>query len=248
MIIVIGPDGSGKTTLAKELSKKYSLPYFHYTKDSTYDEYIRDSCALNWKNAVLDRHAICELPYSEVMGREFRFTMKEWHNILLITLIQNPVIVLCVHKPLEYQYDKGQYLPYGKWDRCLQLYRDFLESNKIACIHFDYVVGRNLKWMADLSTSTTRSMDWWEPMWTSGWGCVGSPNPKVLLVAERIGPNNTHSIPFETGPTGLMLSDLLRKTGTPLGRFAVTNLVKSWRRDSREPNDEDMRLLGIELD
>jgi len=85
-------------------------------------------------------------------------------------------------------------------------------------------------------------------MWKSGWGCVGSPLPKILLVAERIGPNNTHNIPFETGPTGLMLSDLLRKAGTPLGKFAVTNLVKSWRRDPREPNDEDMRLLGIELD
>lgn len=85
-------------------------------------------------------------------------------------------------------------------------------------------------------------------MWKSGWGCIGSPHPKVLLVAERMGPNNKHSLPFETGPTGKMLSDLLYITKTPLGKFAVTNFVKSFRRDTREPNAQDFELLGTELD
>lgn len=85
-------------------------------------------------------------------------------------------------------------------------------------------------------------------MWREGYGCIGSPYPKVLLVAERLGPNNMNNLPFETGPTGKMLSDMLAETGTPLNKFAVTNLVKSYRRDPRMPNKEDFDLLRTELE
>ena len=85
-------------------------------------------------------------------------------------------------------------------------------------------------------------------MWKSGYGFIGSHNPKYLLVAERIGPNNMNNLPFETGPTGRMLSDMLERTETPLGDFAVTNMVKSFKRDTRPPNEQDESLLFVELD
>jgi hypothetical protein len=250
MIILLGPDHTGKTRLAHQLEEKYGLKYFHYGKDDGYEDYLKPMCSLDWWDGVLDRHAICEYAYSQVMNRGFKFTMKQWHNIILTTLIQNPMFVLCVNKPPHSKYDKEQYLPYEKWDRCLGLYRHFLNSHHISYLQYDY----QFKDMFDLDALVEQAqvqsecMTWWKNLWQRGWGCIGSTHPKVLLVAERIGPNNMNNIPFETGPTGLMLTDLLAATGTPLGVFAVTNYVKSYRRDKRAPNEADDHLLRLELE
>ena len=113
---------------------------------------------------------------------------------------------------------------------------------------YDYTAPWSTELFLKLEKKFRLQMTWWESLWESGYGCTGSPSPYVLLVAERIGPNNMHSLPFETGPTGRMLSDMLTETGTPLNKLAVTNMVKSFRRDTRMPNDFDLKLLRVELE
>ncbi len=243
MIIILGPDHTGKTTLARALHKSYH----HFTKESSYEDYVKPLVNLDLFDAVLDRHAICEYAYSKVMGRRFRYSMKEWHNIISLTLIQNPLVILCTHKPLIFEYSADQYLPYDKWDLCLELYRAFLSTHHIQYIEYDYVTPIPTSTILLIEDTHKQQIDWWLPMWREGFGCIGAPNPKVLLVAERIGPNNMNNLPFETGPTGHMLSDMLARTGTPLNKFAVTNMVKSFRRDMRPPNQADMDLLCVEL-
>jgi len=246
MIIILGPDSSGKTTLAKKLG----LPYYHFDKDSTYEDYLKPLCELQLFDAVLDRHMICEYPYSLTMKRNFAFTMKQWHNIVLLTLAQNPLIVLCTHKPLQLDYSADQYLPYAEWDECLRLYREFLSTHLLQYMGYDYLTRTPafVKNLLAMEAIHREQVSWWPPMWTKGYGFIGSIRPKVLLVAERIGPNNMNNLPFETGPTGKMLTDMLAATGTPLGKFAVTNMVKSFRRDPRPPNKDDQNLLRIELE
>ena len=243
MIIILGPDHSGKSTLAREIGS----PYYHFNKDSSYADYLEPLCKLELFDAVLDRHAICEYPYSQVMARKFRFSVREWHNLLFLTLIQNPVIILCTHKPRLVEYAADQYLPYEKWDECLRLYRYFLSSHHIPSIEYNYATEGIHNVFLSIEQKWKSEVDWWKPMWTAGYGCVGSSHPGVLLGAERLGPNNMNNLPFETGPTGRMLADLLMQTGTPLGIFAVTNLVKSYRRDTRQPIYQDFDLLREEL-
>lgn len=248
MIILIGPDSTGKSTLARRL-EQLGLKYYHFTKESSYKDYIEPLCKLEMTNAVLDRHAICEFPYSICMSRPFKFNLKQWHNILTMTLIQNPLIVLCTHKPPRAYYPSNQYLPYDQWDKCLSLYREFLSSHGIVSVAYDYaqVTDKFPEYLMLIQEDFNSSMTWWREHWKAGYGCAGSPRPSHLLVAERIGPNNLHNIPFETGPTGAMLSNMLYAVGAPLGKFTVTNMIKSFRRDTRQVNAHDVELLEEEI-
>jgi len=226
------------------------MGYTHFTKDSNYLDYINPLCKLSFHNAVLDRHgAFCEIPYATCMHRTIKFNLKQLHNLLTMTLIQNPVIVLCTHKPLRSQYPSDQYLPYDLWDMCMGEYRNLLNTHGIIYTEYDYAVAspHTVDYLYELSVKFENDMAWWYKHWTEGYGCAGSPSPKILLVAERIGPNNSHNIPFETGPTGQMLSNMLYETRTPLGSLTITNMVKSFRRDTRQVNDRDVELLDEEI-
>jgi len=243
MLILEGPDETGKTTLAKSLD----LPYFHYDKDSTYRDYLDPLTTLNALRGVLDRSIFSEYPYSKVMARPFQFIPKHWHNITLLTLAMNPVVILCTHKPRQDLYQKEQYLPYRKWDVCLELYRRFLTLNNIHHIEYDY--STNLKPTVFEMIESKRRVEghWWVPMWQEGVGMIGSHNPQLLIVAQEMGPNNVNNLPFETGPTGLMMSELLNSVRMPLGDIAITNMVKAPRGIKRPANKRDLELFEVEL-
>ncbi len=229
------------------MAEKLGLKLYHHTYESGYKDYLGPLCKLEYKDAVLDRAFFCEFPYSICMNRPFMFTQKQWHNLVTMTLIQKPLIILCTHKPFEHDYNKEQYLPYGLWDKCLRLYREFLNTHHIAHIEYDYMQHDDVGHYIKLANMFSAKMNWWRDQWTAGYGCAGSATPKFLLVAERIGPNNMNNIPFETGPTGHMLSSMLQRTGTPFGVLAITNMVKSFRRDTRVVNDKDIELLREEI-
>ncbi len=244
MLILLGPDGTGKTTLALQLKSKFGMEYKHYTQHHYYNDYISDLVSLKLRNCVLDRYAFCDVPYSKVMQRAFLFTPKQFHNLTSMMLIQNPAIILCTHKPLEEDYPADQYLPYAKWDRCMELYIEFLESNHIPYITYDYADPIDLA----PYISSHKTPLWWTKNWIHGYGCSGSPHPKVLMVAEELGPDNKNNIPFETGPTGYMMIELLNDTSTPLYDLALTNFIKAPYNVRRKPNDEDLLLLDEELE
>lgn len=249
MIILLGADGSGKTVLAKKLTEQSNFPCYHFDMNSRYEDYLNPLVSLEMYNAVCDRFIFCEIPYSSSLSRAFQFSMKEFHNVVLLTLIQKPVIVLLTHKPSPVEYSKIQYLPYNKWDEVLFGYREFLNTHHIPHMEYDYAMSPiSIGALLELEKRYSSSMEWWIGMHKKGWGAVGSPNPKVLLVAERLGPNNLQNLPFSHGPTGYMLTDMLTHTGTPLGKIAITNLVKSFRRDPRPPNKDDLELLHTELE
>lgn len=199
-------------------------------------------------NAVCDRYILDELIYAVVMGRSVKYSMKEIQNIMMTTLMCRPIIVLFIHKPDQADYQKAQYLPYDCWDECLRVYHGVLYKHRLPFLEYDYQKPQlDPSTFVYLSSLQLKNASWWFELLQSGNYPIGSHHPKVLIVAERLGPNNMHNIPFETGPTGYMLTDVLIKADIPWYDVAVTNLVKDERRATRMPNKQDYELLELEL-
>ena len=242
---MLGPDSSGKTVLSNTISDDYLKPYFHFTQESNYPDYLSPLVKLQLSNSVCDRYAFCEGPYSSVLGREFRFSLKEWHNLILLTLIQHPVVILCTRMKKPYV---DSYLPEELWDTCLTKYRELLSRYHIPYLEYDYEDPMPTPIILQKEEVNIRGIRWWVDMWQKGIGCIGGRHPQVLLVAERLGPRNYNLLPFEAGPTGRGLSQILHMLEIPLADIAITNIVKDARGSTRNVSKGDLALFEIELE
>jgi len=252
MFILVGPDGSGKSVLATKLEQTLKRRKIHYTRSSGYEDYMDELSAPDCSWTVSDRFVYCEVPYHTVLNREFAFNRKQWHNMILWSLSYNPVIILCTHKPIENEYS-DDYLPFNLWNDIMSGYTNWFNEHHIDYIPYDYVqyLKDNInpvKTFGTIETIHNYDINWANQFRQNGYCFTGSPNPKVLIIAERIGPDNVHNIPFETGPTGREMTEWFDYAQLSLGDIAITNMVKSRRGDMRKPNEQDMALLEIELD
>lgn len=241
MIIILGPDHTGKTTLAQRLCTAGPRPYTHFDMNSRYlEDYLVPMARLQLFRAVCDRFIWCERPYAKVKKRTIQYTTKMFHNVTLLALMQKPVIILSVGKATS-EY-KDTYLPEADWDECLSLYREYLKSMNVSYIEYNLHNGVDIDALLSMEESNTQTMGWWIPMWRAGYGCIGSPNPDILLVAQQLGPYNYRKVPFEAGPTGRGLSEIIENMDTPIARLAITNFIKT------KDEKRDFELLQVELD
>lgn len=68
-IIIEGADGTGKTTLAKQLAEKYNLDVIHMTnRDSNTFGFYKES--IGKQDVVWDRNMIGEVIYPSIFGRK----------------------------------------------------------------------------------------------------------------------------------------------------------------------------------
>jgi len=240
MIILLGADASGKTTLCKQMGSS-GKKTAHFNMHSSYIDYLLPLTSLHYRDAVLDRFIICECVYSSIKNRKIKFSPQEFQNILMITLIQDPIFILATHIPSKDDYGKSQYIKWEELGEARSMYANFLDTHHIPYIPYDYEhIDITLDRLSKLEQSHIKFNLWWEDMWRAGYGCAGSPAPKVLIVAEQLGPSNYHHIPFEAGPTGLMMTDLMK--GVPLWDYTITN----WLKTGDSTRDEE--LLRIELE
>ena len=201
---------------------------YHFDMHTKYEDYLFSLARLEYMNAVLDRYFLCEFVYAPLKGRKIQFTAKESQNLLALTLIQRPVVVLGTAIPPKSEYSKEEYLEHDKLKVALGAYVSLLRTLRIQYLEYDYramSAALFAKRLLTIEDGYLGLCNWWVPMWTKGYGCVGSPDPKVLIMAERLGPFNYRNIPFEAGPTGLMMQELM--AGAPVRDYALTNWVKT---------------------
>ena len=98
-VIIEGPDGGGKTTLAEALLKELDLVYHHEgppERGGLHDRYS----ALLRENSVLDRWALSEAVYGSVCRGGSLLTPLELAKLLALARRAGAVSVLCL-PPLE---------------------------------------------------------------------------------------------------------------------------------------------------
>lgn len=79
-IILEGPDGGGKTTLANKLAKKYGLEIIHMTRrDSMKFKHL--SVLLDKDDVIWDRQFISEYVYSNVFNRPKVLLEEDYKNL-----------------------------------------------------------------------------------------------------------------------------------------------------------------------
>jgi thymidylate kinase len=95
-IIVEGADGTGKTTLVKELAKKYNLDSLNINRydPNNFNFYLE---TLKKTNVIFDRHFIGEMIYPSIFNRKGNLKRKdfEW---LLDYCKENDIKIIILYK------------------------------------------------------------------------------------------------------------------------------------------------------
>lgn len=263
MIILEGPDGSGKSILAKQLMVEAEgrLKLIHNVAATEYNEYmeflagepskpvpinaaepfIAGSALQAGAHFIQDRTFWSELPYSTVFrSAGMKFSTKQFHNMHLLTLSHNPVVVLMTRNSGR----ADSTVPPEFFNPILASYRWWFKELDIAFFEWDYLnPPMPIENLVAHSFRMQQQVVWWRNLYKKGLGGIGNTaNPTVLILAEEIGPNNLYRLPFERGSSGFYLSEVLDEADTPLSEFYLTN----WRKTIDEK--ENARLLLHEID
>ena len=104
ILIIEGPDGSGKTTLANQLSKQTGYPVIHRVqpkndedKQRMLDEYM--DILQSGKNAIFDRSWYSEMVYGPIMRDTSVITYPHMYTLETLLAKRGGMIIYCTDKP-----------------------------------------------------------------------------------------------------------------------------------------------------
>jgi len=133
MIIIVGPDCSGKSTLAKQLSAQTGYPIQHKNKPKNQAEkdamtaMYRDLAATG-ANVILDRAWYCEMVYGDIMRDKSYISIDQMYELEdLVSNNGGGIIIHCT--------DETNKL----WDRCMERGEEYIQDYEtLASIKYMY--------------------------------------------------------------------------------------------------------------
>ncbi len=100
MIIVCGPDNTGKTHLVEHLSEKFNIPKvgkYHTLPPTDYSDWVvwAEKVLLNTAQSIADRFYIEEFIYGPVMRGKIGMTEYQRRQLDKLFMDRDPLIILC---------------------------------------------------------------------------------------------------------------------------------------------------------
>lgn len=229
IIILEGPDGAGKTTLANELAETFQLPVYHEgpppAGEDPFKYYGAKLLAVRHTGAVLDRFALGERVYAPIFRSGDPFADVGWRAYKRIETAANVMTVLCMP---NYETAHGNWLSRKKsemfQDRYENIYNGFAALGAECDALYDYTKPEHHRGLFSmLGEWSTRPM--LSPQMS------GSPYAKYLLVGDRgsASVGATCNVPFHgmTASSGY-LNQALFKSSFQEDEIA---LVNAWQHD-----------------
>lgn len=108
MIILEGPDGGGKSTLASTLSEVLNRPIYHPggPAQSVDDFRVRITAQERQELAIHDRHmAISEPVYANALGRPLAFEVSKHADYYLKHIEFRMYVIYCRHSSINHMFD-----------------------------------------------------------------------------------------------------------------------------------------------
>lgn len=230
MLILEGPDCSGKSTLASELSKYYNAPITHYTCHHRMGMLEHAVQGKPGTDEIVDRFHHSEVPYSLY----HRQTDPDYIGIAMINralLARKAITILCLPpwkevKKQWYKRKKDELIQSETILRHIYKWYAAIRSDGVPQILYDYTVEDNLRYVTERIEALINARP--SSNIIKGEPCGRFYSAKVLLVGESVGNVIQQEVPF-TGikASGPWLTQLLLNADIHEGDLAWINVKLS---------------------
>ncbi|MDD5651146.1 MAG: AAA family ATPase [Candidatus Nanoarchaeia archaeon] len=239
LIILEGPNGVGKTTLAKQLVKQYNLKYIKESKPNGGAQYYLEK-ALEYDDAVVDRFHLGEYVYP-MLKKDGRDALLLWqqHLIERILQIKGAILLYC---NTSFDFKKNIFETRGE---------DYVNVNEIEkeenyfniCFERSILQKYKIDFIKDNFLLDLENVDYNK---YKKYESIGSINNSIMLIGEKYGGNTKFSYGKEMNKTFTNLHNSSRFLHEALSlmnynNFYLTNAYKTLN------EDKDLELLKEEI-
>lgn len=232
MIIICGPDNSGKTTLARRLANEFDLTYHRGTKgpSTDYDFWMETlvSPPEVLAQGVWDRFFYGELVYGPLCRDKIKLSNHQREVIHSMMITAQPLIIRCELIPMEDMFnERPQEVDWATTLQANMAYRRLLPLR--TAYQFNALEGGE----ATIKINN-RVMDYLQSMIT--WKELRSAclhgrgqlhQPPLMLVGQKFARDNKWRVPFERSKSAVILHSALRKASISMDQVWFTNAIKS---------------------
>lgn len=222
LIVLEGPDGAGKSTLARKIADEIGAEVWHRGPPTSHplDEYETPLFGYrpgSGQHIVCDRWHVGEWVYPEVLGRETTVTPTIFRHIELFLRSRGALLVPLMN------------LEYVLAERLRERGDDLIETSQLGeiCRRYSDVYGCSI-----LATSSARSavadaqaLERRYAMIHSHGSYIGARTPKILLIGERREFEAPYPPAFGPYPAtcGRWMLDAIEETDVPIDRYGFAN-------------------------
>lgn len=253
-VIIEGIDKVGKSTLARELSKKLYYPVVNRLKPKSniFIECIDFLTDTN-ESMIVDRFHLSELAYGPVKRNKIRFDFRELSLIEMSMLSLNTFNIYCYNDidfiEKKFKEDKESFLTKEDIKPVLKLFEKSL--NKISILKWHkYKIGDDIDEIAEKIKKSFESYDKEKIEMFKKYRTVGNFDSEVIIYGEKYGDKLLPPlIPFGNNYPGLGLFLSLNKSKFKLNKILISNVFKHGlsEKENEEALFKELNLKNIKL-